>query len=79
MRDLGKTQKDYAASFISSFYVKQVDKIVATKIRGQQDLQGLNTVTKDRLSKRQGYILLSYGLYRAGHARLDIDKNADES
>ena len=83
MRDLGKTQKDYAVYLpaISSFYTKQLDKIV-TKVPNESRVPaGFEHGNKglDFLKGKDTYFHYPYGLYSAGHAHLDIAKShADE-
>ena len=83
MRDLGKTQRDYAVYLpaISSFYVKQVDKIINKVPEDSRTPAGFEHGNEglDFLKNKDVYFHYPYGLYSAGHAHLDIDKShADE-
>lgn len=78
MKDLGKTQKDYAIYLpaLSSFYVKQLKKIT-TDDNGtarvpdgfEHGNEGLNI-----LNDQNSYYHYPWGLYSAGHAQLDLNK-----
>ena len=80
--DLGKRQRDYAVYLpaISSFYVKQLDKIVSKNpstsrvpLGFEKGNEGLDFLDPN------GYFHYPYGLYSAGHALLDPAKSdADE-
>ena len=83
MKDLGKTQRDYAVYLpaISSFYVKQVDKIVNKTPAESRVPAGFEHGNEglDFLKDKDTYFHYPYGLYSAGHAHLNIDKShADE-
>jgi hypothetical protein len=81
--DLGKRQRDYAVYLpaISSFYVKQVDKIVNKVPQESRTPAGFEHGNEglDFLKPKDTYYHYPWGLYSAGHAHLDIDKShADE-
>jgi hypothetical protein len=83
MKDLGKTQKDYAVYLpaISSFYTKQLDKIVNKVPNESRVPAGFEHGNEglDFLKDKDTYFHYPYGLYSAGHAHLDIAKShADE-
>jgi len=83
MKDLGKSQRDYAVYLpaISSFYVKQVDKIINKVPQESRTPAGFEHGNEglDFLKDKDTYFHYPYGLYSAGHAHLDIDKShADE-
>jgi len=81
MKDLGKTQKDYAIYLpaLSSFYVKQLKKLEndeTARVPAGFELgnEGLNF-----LSDKDSYYHYPWGLYSAGHAQLDLSKaDADD-
>jgi len=81
--DLGKRQKDYAVYLpaISSFYVKQVDKIINKDPANSRVPAGFEFGNEgmDFLKDKDSYFHYPWGLYSAGHAHLDITKShADE-
>ena len=81
--DLGKRQLDYAVYLpaISSFYVKQVDKILNKDPANSRTPAGFEHGNEglDFLKSKDTYYHYPYGLYSAGHAHLDITKShADE-
>lgn len=83
MKDLGKTQKDYAIYLpaISSFYVKQLDKITTRDKENSRCPEGfeLGNEGLDFLKDEDSYYYYPWGLYSAGHAQLDLSKaDADE-
>lgn len=76
MKDLGRTQRDYAVYLpaISSFYVKQLDKLsTQAHARVPVDFE-LGNEGLDFLKPADSYYYYPYGLYSAGHAQLDISK-----
>lgn len=77
MTDLSVTQRDYAVYLpaISSFYVKQLDKVTGTDIENYRVPAGfeLGHQALDFL-KPSSYYYYPWGLYSAGHAQLDISK-----
>jgi hypothetical protein len=81
MTDLGKTQRDYSLYLpaISSFYVKQLDKLRQdTDSRVPEGFE-LGHEGLDFLKDQDTYYHYPYGLYSAGHAQLDLSKtNAHE-
>lgn len=78
--DLGITQKDYAVYLpaISSFYTKQLEKIVGADKANSRVPAGFDKGNEglDFLNDN-GYYYYPYGLYSAGHAQLDITKTDD--
>lgn len=81
--DLGKRQRDYAVYLpaISSFYVKQVDKIINKVPAESRTPAGFEHGNEglDFLKSKDSYYHYPWGLYSAGHAHLDITKShADE-
>jgi len=83
MKDLGKTQRDYAIYLpaISSFYVKQLDKIISKAKDTSRTPAGfeLGNEGLDFLSPKDSYYHYPWGLYSAGHAHLNPEKSdADE-
>ena len=82
MKDLGKTQKDYAVYLpaISSFYTKQLDKIVNKVPNESRTPAGfeLGNEGLDFLKNKDSYYHYPYGLYSAGHAHLDITKSHED-
>jgi hypothetical protein len=81
--DLGKRQRDYAVYLpaISSFYVKQLDKIVTKNRDNSRVPSGFEHGNEglDFLKDKDTYFHYPYGLYSAGHALLDTAKSdADE-
>ena len=83
MKDLGKTQKDYAVYLpaISSFYVKQLDKITTRDKENSRCPAGfeLGNEGLDFLKDQDSYYHYPWGLYSAGHAQLKLDRaDADE-
>ena len=82
MRDLGKSQKDYAVYLpaISSFYVKQVDKIINKVPEDSRTPAGFEHGNEglDFLKNKDVYYHYPYGLYSAGHAHLDISKSHED-
>ena len=81
--DLGKKQRDYAVYLpaVSSFYVKQLDKICNKIPESSRVPKGFEYGNEglDFFKPEQSYYFYPYGLYSAGHAHLDIDKShADE-
>ena len=78
MTDLGKTQKDYAVFLpaISSFYVKQLVKILGSDLGNARVPKGfeLGNEGLDFLRDAGNYFRYPYGLYSAGHAQLDLTK-----
>lgn len=79
MIDLGKKQHDYAVYLpaISSFYVKQLDKIVTKNRSGSRVPEGFEHGNDglDFLQDQDTYFHYPYGLYSAGHAVLDPEKS----
>ena len=79
--DLGKTQRDYAVYLpaVSSFYVKQLDKICNKVPESSRVPEGFEHGNEglDFFRKENTYFHYPYGLYSAGHAHLDIDKSHD--
>ena len=75
MHDLGKTQKDYAYYLpaISSFYVKQLEKIAKDGGRLPEGFE-LGHEGMDFLKDKDSYYHYPWGLYSAGHAQLDLTK-----
>jgi len=77
--DLGKRQLDYAVYLpaISSFYVKQVDKILNKDPANSRTPAGFEHGNEglDFLKAKDTYFHYPYGLYSAGHAHLDIAKS----
>ena len=77
--DLGKRQLDYAVYLpaISSFYVKQVDKILNKDPANSRTPAGFEYGNEglDFLKAKDTYFHYPYGLYSAGHAHLDIAKS----
>ena len=83
MKDLGKTQRDYAVYLpaISSFYVKQLDKITVRDKENSRCPAGfeLGNEGLDFLKDEDSYYHYPWGLYSAGHAQLNLDRaDADE-
>ena len=82
MRDLGKSQRDYAVYLpaISSFYVKQVDKIINKVPEDSRTPAGFEHGNEglDFLKNKDVYYHYPYGLYSAGHAHLDISKSHED-
>lgn len=79
MKDFGKSQQDYAVYLpaISSFYVKQLDKIVTRNPAGSRVPEGFEHGNEglDFLQDKDTYFHYPYGLYSAGHAILDPEKS----
>lgn len=80
MKDLGKSQKDYAVYLpaISSFYVKQLKKVTvdddpAKPARVPAGFE-LGNEGLDFLKDNNSYYHYPWGLYSAGHAQLDLSK-----
>ena len=82
MTDLGKRQRDYAVYLpaISSFYVKQLDKIVNKVPQESRTPAGFEHGNEglDFLKDVDTYYHYPYGLYSAGHAHLDIAKSHED-
>lgn len=81
--DLGKRQRDYAVYLpaISSFYVKQLDKVCNKDKDSSRCPEGfeLGNEGLDFLKPEDSYFHYPWGLYSAGHAHLDPAKSdADE-
>lgn len=78
MRDLGRTQRDYAVYLpaISSFYVKQLDKIITRDVENSRVPAGfeLGNEGLDFLKSEGSYYYYPWGLYSAGHAQLDLSR-----
>ena len=78
MRNLGKTQRDYAVYLpaISSFYVKQLDKMTTRDKENSRCPEGfeLGNEGLDFLKDKDSYYYYPLGLYSAGHAQLDLNK-----
>lgn len=81
MDNLKRTQRDYALYLpaISSFYVKQLDKLsTQADVRVPADFE-LGHEGLDFLKSSDSYYYYPWGLYSAGHAQLNLDKtDADE-
>lgn len=77
--DLGKRQRDYAVYLpaISSFYVKQLDKIVNKNPADSRVPAGFEHGNEglNFLENTNTYFHYPYGLYSAGHAHLDTTKS----
>jgi hypothetical protein len=83
MKDLGKTQRDYAVYLpaISSFYVKQLDKMITRDKENSRCPAGFDLGNEglDFLKDENSYYHYPYGLYSAGHGQMDLSKtNRDE-
>ena len=76
MKDLGKTQRDYAIFLpaISSFYVKQLEKLQKEGAPRIPEGLELGHEGMDFLKDKDTYYYYPWGLYSAGHAQLDLDK-----
>ena len=74
--DLGKRQLDYAVYLpaISSFYVKQVDKILNKDPANSRTPAGFEYGNEglDFLKAKDTYFHYPYGLYSAGHALTNV-------
>lgn len=79
MKDLGKTQRDYAIYLpaISSFYVKQLYTLAEQGGRTPEGFE-LGNQGLDFLKSEDSYYHFPYGLYSAGHAQLDLSKKGKE-
>jgi len=79
MKDLGKTQLDYAIFLpaISSFYVKQLYTLAEQNGRVPEGFE-LGNEGLDFLKSEDSYYHYPYGLYSAGHAQLDLNKKGKE-
>lgn len=82
MTNLGRTQRDYAVYLpaISSFYVKQLEKITVTNRSQSRVPVGFEHGNDglDFLQNQDSYYHYPYGLYSAGHAQLDISKSTTD-
>lgn len=78
MKDLSKSQKDYAIYLpaISSFYVKQLDKIIRKDKSESRVPAGFEHGNEglEFLKDKDVYFHYPWGLYSAGHAQLDLKK-----
>ena len=76
MKNLGKTQRDYAIFLpaISSFYVKQLEKLQKEGAPRVPEGLELGHEGMDFLKDIDTYYYYPWGLYSAGHAQLDLDK-----
>lgn len=80
--NLGKRQRDYAVYLpaISSFYVKQLDKIITRDRADSRVPAGFEHGNEglDFLNELNTYYHYPYGLYSAGHAQLDLAKTDND-
>lgn len=80
MKDLGKTQRDYAIYLpaISSFYVKQLKKLESDPDARVPAGFELGNEGLDFLKDQGAYYHYPWGLYSAGHAQMNLDKSDDD-